>query len=256
MTITNDQFQTYERQGYIIVEDLIPSAELAALSAMTHRLLDGGLKPEMAYDGKIPAEFYTFWEPGLEDREEIPRRDRIRLMSRMAFHHPYFWKFACHPNIYAVISALLDDGVQLFGESIFRKPAHHGIDAAPHQDMAFWPGLEPRSLKCWLAIDPAAVENGCMYFIPASHRKALPHEQHPVQKWILSDEQWDLDRQVPIELSPGSAVFFDSGLIHRSHPNRSDFSRRSWAANYVAEHVEHLEPWTSEYGFKLIPPAG
>ena len=105
---------------------------------------------------------------------------------------------------------LLDDGVQLVGESIFRKPAHHGIDAAPHQDMAFWPGLEPRSLKCWLAIDQATVENGCMYVIPGSHDAELSHHQHPVQTLLLTDEQLDVGRQVPIELNPGSAIFFDS----------------------------------------------
>ena len=254
MKLASDQIRTFHQQGYIIVEDLISTDDLAELSTMVHKLLDGELKPEIKYNGEVPDDFYTFWEPGMNDRDDIPRRERIRLMSWMGYYHSYFWAFACHPNIHAVVSALFNDGVQLFGDTIFRKPARHGIESASHQDLAFWPRLRPRSLKCWLAIDQATVENGCMYVIPGSHDAELSHHQHPVQTLLLTDEQLDVGRQVPIELNPSSAIFFDSGVIHRSYPNRSDRSRRSWGTNYVAEHVEHLEPWTLDYRFKLIGP--
>ena len=33
-----------------------------------------------------------------------------------------------------------------------------------------WPLSEPRILSCWIALDDATVENGCMHVVPGSHR--------------------------------------------------------------------------------------
>jgi len=246
----------WSESGYVIVPDLLSEIELRELSAMADQLLDGELKPELPYKGQVPDEFYTFWEPGLKERNDLPRRERVRLMSRMVYHHPYFRRFAAHPAIYDVLAEFFGSGVQIFSDTIFMKPARHGIAAAPHQDTAFWPKLRPNAINFWMAIDPATIENGCLYILPGSHRYDLPHQSDPVMRWYLAEDQADFSGQVPVELSPGSAIFFDSGLIHRSYPNHSDKSRRSMTAIYVAENVVHEAPWTHTYHFELLTRGG
>ncbi len=79
---------------------------------MANKLLDGLLKPEKLYRGKKPNEFYTLWEPGVQDRKDLPRRDRVRLMSYMGFYHPFFWEVNAHPAIVDVMREIWGTGVQ------------------------------------------------------------------------------------------------------------------------------------------------
>ena len=252
----NERRNEFEKQGYIVVPNLLKPHELAELSRMADRLLDGELKPDLAYDSDLPADFYTFWEPSMKERGDLPRRMRVRLMSWMCYHHSWFWDFARHPSIAGLISDLFGGGdIKIFSDTVFMKPPRHGIAAAPHQDTAFWPKLSPNAILFWLAIDPATIENGCLWIVPGSHRHDLPHESDPVMGRMLHDEQFDTSKQIPIELAPGSAVIMDSGTIHRSYPNRSDHSRRAMTSDYVAGNVQHVEPWTQKYKFKEIDAA-
>ena len=85
------------------------------------------------------------------------------------------------------------------------------------QDTAFWPKLAPNAINFWLAIDPATAANGCIHLVPRSHHQELPHHDDPLHNHVLREEQADVARQVPIELEPGDALFFDSGIVSYSH---------------------------------------
>jgi ectoine hydroxylase-related dioxygenase (phytanoyl-CoA dioxygenase family) len=180
----------------------------------------------------------------------------------MCHHHPYFKALVRHPAIYDVVAGLYESGVRVFSDTLFMKPARHGIEAAPHQDTAFWPKLRPNAMNFWMAIDAATVKNGCLHVVPGTHARDLPHQKDPVQGNMLREDQFEVTRQVPIELEPGGAIFFDSALIHRSYANRSDRSRRAYTVVYGAENQEHVEPWrvqtlagkTPQYEFELIEP--
>lgn len=243
----------FEKQGFVIRNNLVAGEAFARLNHMCDQLLDGKLRPDLPYNGSLPEDFYTFWEPGMKERADIPRRLRVRLMSYMSYYHSWFWDFAQSPEICDVMRELFDDDVQIFSDTVFMKPPRHGIEAAPHQDTAFWPKLDPKAVLFWMALDPATVANGCLHVIPGSHRTDIQHHPDPLQKWILREDQADFTKQVPIELRPGSAIFMDSGLIHRSYANKSDNSRRAMTSVYVSRNVRHVEPWTSEYTFKPIP---
>jgi len=263
MDVDARQRSNFQIEGYLVVRRLISGAGLRELDAMCNRLLDGDLEPSLSYRGWRPEQFYTFWEPDKKDQTDLPRRDRIRLMSNMCHHHPYFNAFGRRAAIYDVAAGLFEEGVRIFSDSVFMKPAHHGIEAALHQDTAFWPKLSPNAMNFWLAIDPATVENGCIHVIPGTHTSDIPHHDHPVQGHLLHDDEVDISRQIPLELDPGDAIFFNSGLAHRSYPNRSAHSRRAYAATYGAENLVHVEPWktsgladkTPDYQFELIEPA-
>ena len=172
VTIWNSATHKYEdltSKAFSIARDIVECADLQDQSEMVDRLFDGELEPEWDYNGKRPEEFYTFWEPAVKDRADLPRRERVRLMSWMCYYHPYFWEFACHPGICGVATSLFGTGVKIFGDTAFMKPARHGVEAAMHQDTAFWPQLEPKAMNVWIAIDPATIENGCLYIIPGTH---------------------------------------------------------------------------------------
>jgi ectoine hydroxylase-related dioxygenase (phytanoyl-CoA dioxygenase family) len=249
--VTAEQQRQYREQGYVVVPDLITDAELAGIRAMVERLIDGELKPELTYNGNVAEDFAITWEVGLEERNDLPRRDRIRNVSWMCLHHPYFLWLGGHPAIYEVAAGLFGTGIQIFSDTVFIKPAHHGSEIPPHQDSAFWAKLDPPAMNFWMALDPATAENGCLMVIPGSHTVDLPHHPGPTVSKMLREDQADFSRQIPIELEPGGVLFFHSGLIHRSYPNRSDRSRLSYTSIYMADNVRHVEPWNHQE--RLIP---
>ncbi|MDP7347516.1 MAG: hypothetical protein QF735_04765, partial [Phycisphaeraceae bacterium] len=74
MAVDSLQRKHFLQEGYLIVRQLISGSDLGELDQMIDRLLDGELQPVTKYKGWLPDHFYTFWEPEMEGRTEIPRR--------------------------------------------------------------------------------------------------------------------------------------------------------------------------------------
>ena len=60
---------------------------------------------------------------------------------------------------------------------MIRKPARIGESLPWHQDEAYWdPAFDYVALGCWMPLDKATIESGCMSMIPGSHLgDILPH---------------------------------------------------------------------------------
>lgn len=239
----------YASRGYIVVAGLISHDELVGLSRNIDSILDGNLRPSLPWRGNQPPEHFPLaWEPGKNDREDIPRRDRIRFIFGMARHDPFFRAFNRSSKLCGMMASLFESsGVQnLFGDQVFAKPPN-GVEAAMHQDTAFWPRTVPNAMNLWVAIDPATIENGCLYVIPGSHRSELPHHDDPIQSHILDDSKVDMTQLQPIEMKPGDTLFMDSGLVHRSYTNRSAHRRRAIGCVFGSSDMKLVgECWRSE----------
>ena len=87
-----------------------------------------------------------------------------------------------------------------------------------------------------LAIDPADQENGCIEFIPGSHKWGLQeHERHQEAfGMFLPGRYYPRAEAEPVPMAPGDALFFTSLVIHGSAPNQS--LRNRWA-NTIAYNV-------------------
>ena len=71
-------------------------------------------------------------------------------------------------------SQLLDGGVRFWHDQLFCKPARHGGVVAWHQDYSYWTRTVPMAhLTCWIGLDDATADNGCLQYIPGSHRWEL-----------------------------------------------------------------------------------
>ena len=54
------------------------------------------------------------------------------------------------------------------------KPPRLGAEVAPHQDACFLRTEPRRSVAgCWLALERAGVDNGCLWAVPGSHRREV-----------------------------------------------------------------------------------
>jgi len=103
-----------------------------------------------------------------------------------------------------------------------------------HQDGGYTQGeVETlRMVNVWTPLVPASVENGCMQFVPGTHKLGVvPHEKRAVYLEIAPDYLDPRRAQaVDIELNPGDVVLFHNLLFHQGLPNRSDKIR--WSVDW------------------------
>lgn len=95
-------------------------------------------------------------------------------------------------------------------------------------------------LSCWTALDDASVENGCLHYIPGSHKWGLldaPSLAGNMNGLMdhLSEEQKAAFYPVAIVLKKGYATFHHLLMVHGSYENGSDRSRRAFVLNVFAD---------------------
>jgi len=163
------------------------------------------------------------------------------------------------PAFVMAASQLLDGAVRFWHDQLFCKPAHHGGVVAWHQDYSYWTRTEPMShLTCWIALDDSTRDNGCLYYVPGSHRwKLLPITGLAGNMdeilTVLTPEQREAFRPVPIEMKRGQCSFHHPLLVHGSYENRSDRPRRATLVNAFRDGVRSASDQELLTGVPVIP---
>ena len=170
--------------------------------------------------------------------------------SRVLFHAlgawritPGFHDLLWNPVFTVPASQLLDGAVRFWHDQLFCKPARHGGVVAWHQDYSYWTRTKPMAhLTCWIGLDDATRDNGCMQYIPGSHRwellpvTGLAGDMNAIQS-VLSDEQKRQFKPVAIELKKGECTFHHPLMVHGSYENSTDGPRRAAVINVLREGV-------------------
>jgi ectoine hydroxylase-related dioxygenase (phytanoyl-CoA dioxygenase family) len=236
MVPTSGQIQQFREQGFFMTEPLFGLAEL---------------DPVIAYFERARAEVDT----ELHDR---PKDDGITLKgARYFIAHLHEKSAACRrlvtsPTLVEMAIALLGPEVRLYWNQAVIKPPRKGGSFAWHQDTGYEPMEPPEYLTCWLALDDATLENGCIWVIPGSHSWGLlHHERDPA----LGDEVGYAgpEEGIPVPIRRGQVVAFSSLLLHRSGPNTTGGPRRAYVVQYCQ--TDAISPRTGEPFGDLLPVA-
>jgi len=150
---------------------------------------------------------------------------------------PSFHDILWAPGFLIPASQLLGGAVRFWHDQLFCKPARHGGVVAWHQDYSYWTRTQPmQHLTCWIALDDANEENGCLHYIPQSHEwdllpiTGLAGDMESI-KSVLKPWQYDKFTPTPVPLKKGHATFHHPLTIHGSFENRSAFPRRAVVLN-------------------------
>jgi ectoine hydroxylase-related dioxygenase (phytanoyl-CoA dioxygenase family) len=170
--------------------------------------------------------------------------------ARVLFHALGAWRITrgfhdilWNPAFTVPASQLLAGAVRFWHDQLFCKPARHGGVVAWHQDYSYWTRTQPMShLTCWIGLDDATRDNGCLQYIPGSHRwhllpvTGLAGDMNAIQT-VLSDEQKKQFRPVAIELKKGECAFHHPLMVHGSFENSTDTPRRATVINVFRDGV-------------------
>lgn len=157
---------------------------------------------------------------------------------------PGFHDLLWHPAFTVKAAQLLDGGVRFWHDQLFCKPAHHGGVVAWHQDYSYWTRTIPMAhLTCHIALDDATSENGCMHYVPRSHKwnllpvTGLAGDMNAVQR-VLTDEQREQFKPITVDLKAGECAFHHPLMMHGSFANQSNRSRRATVINVFRDGVK------------------
>jgi hypothetical protein len=144
---------------------------------------------------------------------------------------PGWLEFARIPEILDMVEQLIGGDFVLWGVTIFGKPAKIGKATPWHQDGEYYP-IEPlATCTVWISLDDSSPEQGCMRYIPGSHKNRQLYSHHFEHRddntlpQVIDDGQVDLNLARDIVLEPGQISLHDVYLVHGSEANWSDKRR-------------------------------
>jgi ectoine hydroxylase-related dioxygenase (phytanoyl-CoA dioxygenase family) len=114
-------------------------------------------------------------------------------------------------------------------------------------------------LSCWIGLDDSTRANGCVHYVPGSHRwnllpiTGLAHDMNAIRS-VLTDEQNEQFKPVAIELKAGECSFHHPLMVHGSFENRSDQSRRGAVINTFRDGVKAASGEPLLAGVPSVPP--
>ncbi|MEY2427005.1 MAG: hypothetical protein QOI61_2577 [Actinomycetota bacterium] len=213
--LTTAQRAQFERDGYVVVPDVVAADELARvtaeldeLEAKTERWLakqDGG-RADIAENGAIT---FTIWC--------VMRSEAARKLVK-------------HPKLVGLCNELLGPDVNLYWDQAVYKKPEKPRPFPWHQDTGYTYTDPQHYLTCWVSLNGATVDNGCPWVLPGVHRAGtlLHHWVEPIG-WQCVDEPGGA---VPAEVPAGGAVVFSSVTPHQTGPNVTDDVRKAYIVQY------------------------
>jgi len=156
---------------------------------------------------------------------------------------PAFHDLLWNASFTVPASQLLEGPVRFWHDQLFCKPPLHGGRVAWHQDYSYWTRTQPMAhLSCWIGLDDSTRDNGCVHYVPGSHRwnllpiTGLAGDMEAINA-CLNGEQKEQFNPVAIELKKGEASFHHPLMIHGSYENRTEHPRRATVINVFRDGV-------------------
>jgi ectoine hydroxylase-related dioxygenase (phytanoyl-CoA dioxygenase family) len=138
-----------------------------------------------------------------------------------------------------IVRPLIGPDVRLLWDQLVAKPPGTRTELPWHQDSGYMPLDPAQYLVCWLALDDAGTDNGCLWVLPGSHHRGMRKHRGDGADVFRVGYDGD-DRGVPVPAARGSVIVLSSLLLHRSGPNASDRPRRAWALQFCPSQARSI----------------
>ncbi|XP_038600459.1 phytanoyl-CoA dioxygenase domain-containing protein 1-like isoform X2 [Tachyglossus aculeatus] len=247
-----EQVRKFQEDGFLVLEGVFSPEECDGLQARIAEIVAAmDIPPHCRtefFSEKRNAEYFLnsgdkisfFFEKDVLDEEgnlKIPREKSINKIGHaLHAHDPIFKKITHSPQVQEISRSLgYEEPVVVQSMYIFKQP-HIGGEVRAHQDSTFL-HTEPlgRLLGFWIAVEDATPENGCLFFIPGSHKSGIsrrmvrsPPGSVPGTSFVGSRPVYDDNSFIATPVRRGGLVLIHGEVVHKSELNSSSRSRHAF----------------------------
>ncbi|MGH7127853.1 MAG: phytanoyl-CoA dioxygenase family protein, partial [Planctomycetaceae bacterium] len=159
--LSDEQVRSFEEHGYVAGVPMLSGEQIEALRSELAAFFD----PDHA--GR------ELWYEYHVNESADPENVLFHALGAWRIS-PGFHDVLWNPAFTVPASQLLGGAVRFWHDQLFCKPALHGGVVAWHQDYSYWTRTRPMAhLTCWIALDDSTRDNGCLQYVPGSHRWSL-----------------------------------------------------------------------------------
>jgi hypothetical protein len=249
--ITPDEQDTFAARGFLVLERLADEPTLGLLEAVVEKLALIASEKTSSDDNFVleapEVGGWAAWQRGTP-----AFLGTLRSVSDAHLYAPDLLDIAASMHLPEHAGQLLRAAqVRLVTAYLWAKPPRVGSPKPWHQDLAYAPpdflAQHGDAVTFWIAVDDAGLANGCLQFLPGSHRRGLvdhvgtsermshqPRNAEAIEPHVKLSALTDLPGEVAVPLPAGSAVAFSAMVLHRSGMNNSAMPRRALSFVYAS----------------------
>ena len=264
MDLTPQQIDTYNQNGFLILEGFVDADECDRLRSRAMQIVaqfDPGTVVSIfstKEQNRLANDYFLnsassiscFFEEHAFNPDGSLKQSKEQSINKIghALHDldPIFASFSRSQKVKTIIRELgINQPLLLQSMYIFKQP-NIGGEVACHQDSTFL-YTDPNEIAgLWFALEDATTENGCLWAIPGEHKAGLKlrwvRGENGMEFRVFDETPWPEERLVPLEVEKGSLILLHGLLPHRSYENKSERSRQAYTlhviggeANYPAD---------------------
>ncbi|MDY0870612.1 phytanoyl-CoA dioxygenase family protein [Dongia rigui] len=253
--LTPDMRAAFEADGYLLIENFVPTELCDGLVARANELVAGfdAEAHRTVFSTKSVAHaadryfresgdaIRFFLEEEAVDADGHLTRPKALAVNKLghAMHDldPAFSAFSRQPRLASLAKGLLSDPLLLQSMYIFKQPGIGG-EVSWHQDSTY---LYTEPMSCigfWFALEDADSTNGGMLGMPGAHkgplRKRFRHvDGDQLVTETLDPAPWPDRPAVNLDAKKGSLIVLHGLLPHYSSANRSTRSRHAYTLHCI-----------------------
>lgn len=226
---TAEEIEHYRRDGFAILRDVLGPQEVGFWRAA----LTGAVARRQ---GRLPEQSTRYGEFFHTENEYYDQvfTQKINLWKSDGTVRP----LVLSPDLGRIATELSGcSGMRIYlDQALVKEP--YANPTAFHIDVPFWAFSSPDALTIWMAIDDATVENGCLCYIPGSHREQrFDNADIGPELGALFEvyPQWKDVEPVFCPVPAGSAVVHNGLSAHGAGANMTPRRRFAMTVAYMPD---------------------
>jgi len=222
--ITKTQKAFYDENGYVVIEDFLTAKELEHWRNTT----DEAVRQRLAERNGVTNQ---------NDLEDYYAQVFVQCV-RLADTHAGMAELMLDPRLGKMAATLAGvDGIRIWhDQALIKQP--YGNPTAWHLDNPYWSFSSRQAISIWVALDNATLANGCLWYIPGSHKTAT-YDNVGIGRNIAGlfkiYPNWAKIEAKPADCRAGSCVFHNGLVAHGAGANMTPRSRRAMTCAYMPD---------------------
>jgi hypothetical protein len=219
------QLAEFRERGFVAMDHFTSEADVVYIRGVIERLFH-------TRAGHNEGAHFNF--AGADDDPDAPQFPQILVPCN---YEEGLRKTALYRQGFEIARQLLGPEAQFIGDHTLNKPAINGPETPWHQDEAFRdPNFDYEEISIWVPLQDVGEANGCMQFIPGTHRAALlPHRSPNNDRRAHALEccgGFDLRDAVSCPLPAGGCTIHTGRTLHGTGPNHASAARLAYVLNF------------------------